>query len=120
MVTDAGGLVSLFPSPPALAVTVHSTGINWGQALATWVPIVLGMMGIIGAIVGVARWVKKWQENRTIHVEATTERLLKGFAATLNVRFQEVNDHLDAQDRHLDKQDDRFERLDRTLGTDSR
>lgn len=104
-------------------ITTHSAGINWGQALAIWVPIVGGMLAIIVTIMTGIRGIKKWQEDREakanetekqrlVQSEQITERLLLGFANTLNVRFGEIDDH-------LSRQDNRFSRIDRALDIDS-
>jgi hypothetical protein len=93
--------------------TVHSSGINWGQALATWVPIVLSLCA---ALFGVAKWVRRWQEVRSKRIEALVSGLIQSFASTLNVRFEQIEDHLKQQDTHLGEQDKRFNRIDRKLG----
>jgi hypothetical protein len=89
--------------------TIHSTGINWGQALATWIPIVIT---VIGALVALIRGIKKWNKNRDERVELIADRLIKGFASTLSVKFDKI-------DSHLEKQDERLDRIDRNTGTNS-
>jgi hypothetical protein len=79
--------------------TTHSTGINWGQALGTGIPIVLGIGGILAACA-------KFVNN-------AVDRGIQSFAETLKVKFSDVEEHLDRQDR-------RFDRIDRSSGGDSR
>lgn len=80
-------------------VLTHSTGVNWGQALATWVPIVLAIAGVVGSF---SRMMKRISE-RTVEV----------FAAGLQIKFKDIENHLSEQDK-------RFDRIDRDLGNDSR
>jgi hypothetical protein len=82
-----------------LATTVtHSTGINWGQALATGITIVIGIGSILAAC-------SKFVNN-------AVSKGVESFAATLSVKFDEINNHLGRQDK-------RFDRIDRNTGGDS-
>jgi hypothetical protein len=83
----------------AATVVTHSTGVNWGQAVATWLPIVLAIGGVVG---GFSRMMKRISE-RTVEV----------FAAGLQIKFTDIQNHLSEQDK-------RFDRIDRDLGNDSR
>lgn len=79
--------------------TVQTSGINWAQALAIWVPIVLGIFTLGGIVY------KGFQ-----HIaEAAVEK----FASTLNVKFKDIDDH-------LLRQDSRMDRIDRNTRKDSR
>lgn len=108
----------------AHTVPIRSTGINWGQALATWIPIVLA---VLTAAFAAIRWLLKWHREQ----QARTEKLVKdvatqiveGFAITLNVRLDKVETRFDNVENHLKRQDTettkRFNRIDRNTGTDS-
>lgn len=78
--------------------TTHSTGINWGQALGTGIPIILGIAGILAAC---SKFVKNAVQSG-----------LETFAATLNVKFHDIEDEIDHHNRRLD-------RIDRNTKTDS-
>jgi|SRR5882724_3310506 len=97
-------------------IRAQTTGINWGQALAIWVPIVTGLFAIAATIIGVARTVLNWQEKQRKQAGEITMKIIDGFAATLNVRFDRIDRHLAKQDEETAK---RFSRVDRNTGTDS-
>lgn len=97
-----------------LAVIVHSKGVNWGQALATWIPIVIA---VAGAAIASIRAMLKWNKARAARTEQLVKGLIQSFAETLHVRFEEIEDHLKRQDQETQK---RFDRVDRNTGTDSR
>lgn len=100
--------------------TIHSTGINWGQALATWIPIVLSLAA---ATIATVRSVQKWQRTRALRAENLVTGLIQSFASTLNVRFEQIEDKIGEIDEHLKRQDQettkRFDRVDRNTHTDS-
>jgi hypothetical protein len=89
--------------------TIHSTGINWGQALATWIPIVIALVGCLGASI---RGIRKWQDTRQARLEKTINGATEGFALTIAAQMQDIH-------RHLTQQDQRLDRIDRNTGTDS-
>ena len=93
--------------------TVHSTGVNWGQALATWIPICLT---VIGALAASIRYFSKRQKEKntelTTKIEQVAEGVMQSFANTLSQRFDKVENHLVEQDKRLS-------RIDRNTGTDS-
>jgi hypothetical protein len=105
--------VAFGSNPAFLAVTAHSAGVNWPQALAVWIPIVLALAA---ATVTSIRSVMKWNKARTTRVESLVHGLINSFAATMNVRFEELEEHLKRQDSENAK---RFNRVDRNTGTDS-
>lgn len=93
-----------------IALTViHSTGINWGQALATWIPIVLT---VIGSIVAGIRSYRKWRDTQQTRIEVMVDKSVDKFGLVIGGR-------LDRIDTHLGKQDERLGRIDRNTGTNS-
>lgn len=93
-------------------VETQSTGVNWAQALAIWVPIVGGLVGIIVALIAGVKSFKKWREEREDKNLMTLKGIVDGFGLTLNVKFDRI-------DKHLQDQDKRLSRIDRNTGTDS-
>lgn len=83
----------------ASITTTHTSGVNWPQALAIWVPIVVGLVTIGGLA------------SRVITRIASD--VVKDFASTLSVRLTDLDTHLASQDK-------RFDRLDRKLKIDSK
>lgn len=77
-------------------VTTHSAGVNWPQALAIWVPIVLGIVSI-GALI---------YRGVSIIAQTTVEK----FASTLNVKLTEIDNHLKRQDERLNEIDGKRKR----------
>jgi hypothetical protein len=83
----------------ASIATTHTSGVNWPQALAIWVPIVIGLLTIGGLATRV--------------ITRIAGNVVKDFASTLNVRLSDLDVHLASQDK-------RFDRLDRKLKIDSK
>lgn len=73
---------------------VTTTGINWPQALAIWLPIVLGIFALGGLIY---RGISQIAQN-------TVDK----FAQALNVKLTDIENHLKEQDK-------RFTRIDKKL-----
>lgn len=93
----------------AATIPIHSTGVNWGQAAATWIPIVLAL---VGAMVASIHAFRKWQDRRADRLEAAMVKVAQGFATAITTEMQGIHQHLSQQDK-------RFDRLDRAVGTDS-
>lgn len=84
---------------PIAAVLTHSTGVNWGQAAATWIPIV-------GTLIGLVLMARRG-------LGGLVDSAIKIFAATLQVKFTEIQSE-------FDKLNERVERIDKNTKTDSR
>lgn len=95
------------------AIPIHSTGINWGQALATWLPIVFTL---IAGLVATIRFWQRWNKQRQDKFEQIAANLVNGLAKTMADELKSIHQHLDQQDRETKK---RFDRVDRNTGTDS-
>lgn len=91
---------------------VSTTGVNWEQALAIWVPIVTGMLVILGAIGAGVRSFKKWRERREEGFKNAITEVAGELVNTLAGRLDKIEDHLGEQDKRLN-------RIDRNTGTDS-
>lgn len=89
--------------------TIHSTGINWGQAFATWVPIVLGML-TVGRLI--SKWLSKRRDEAQKYAREIADQTIRTFAEALNIKFTEIQ-------KHLGDQDKRFDRIDRTMDINS-
>lgn len=89
--------------------TIHSTGVNWGQALATWVPVVLAVAGTVAAAF---RAFRKMQDNRQARFEKLIATAIKTFGDAIGVKMTQ-------QENHLNTQDKRFDRIDRALDIDT-
>lgn len=98
------------------AIPIHSTGVNWGQAAATWIPIVLAL---VGSIVALFRSYRKWREKQQTRFEGMIDKAIDRFGKAVGTRLDKVDIHLGKQDDHLSKQDERLSRIDRNTKTDS-
>jgi Mg2+ and Co2+ transporter CorA len=95
---------------------VHSAGINWEQALATWVPI---SIAVIGSVAAAVRSIRKWQGSRQKLFQGMIDGSLEVFAQTIAKEMRSVHQHLGQQDQTMANQDKRLDRIDRNTGTDS-
>lgn len=80
------------------ATVTHSTGINWGQALATGVSIVLGILGILAYF---NTSINKRREKTETRFAEMIERSIDKFGTTVGGRLDKVETHLGDQDGRL-------------------
>jgi hypothetical protein len=95
-----------------IASAVHTAGVNWEQALAIWVPIVTGLLGIIGSMVLGVRSFKRWREAREDQLKDQFRDIARELVGAVTGRLDHIENHLGEQDKRLN-------RIDRNTGTDS-